>query len=98
MGAARYRQSASSLTILLMTDPRSRTLPVPETKRDEGDEDAVAHIVTKDQQIKGYYEGKPIRALCGKVWVPSRDYQGLPVCRACARERDRRVAGMKRMN
>lgn len=81
-----------------MTDSRSRTLPIEKTVTDVGDEDAVAHIVTKDQQMKGYIEGKAIRALCGKVWVPSRDYQGLPVCRACAKERDRRIAGMKRMN
>lgn len=81
-----------------MTDPRTRTLPAPETTTDEGDSDAVAHIVTKDQQMKGYVEGKPIKALCGKVWVPSRDYQGLPVCQACVAERDRRIAGAKRMN
>lgn len=85
-------------TIRAMTDPRSPTLPVPDVTTDEGDSDAVAHIVTRDQQMKGYVEGKPIRALCGKVWVPSRDYQGLPVCQACVAERDRRVAGIKRMN
>ncbi|MFQ5522871.1 MAG: DUF3039 domain-containing protein [Acidimicrobiia bacterium] len=79
-----------------MTDRRTRTLP--ETRVDEGDDDAVAHIVTKDQQMRGYVEGKPIRALCGKVWVPTRDYQGLPVCRRCVEERDRRVAGLRRFN
>lgn len=81
-----------------MTDPRSRTLPVPEITTDQGDDDALAHIVTKDQQMKGYVEGMPIEALCGKVWVPSRDYQGLPVCQTCVAERDRRIAGLKRMN
>lgn len=81
-----------------MTDSGSRTQPVPDVTTGEGDSDAVAHVVTKDQQMKGYFEGKPIRALCGKVWVPSRDYQGLPICRACVAERERRIAGMNRMN
>jgi hypothetical protein len=37
-------------------------------------------------------------ALCGKVWVPSRDYRGLPVCPVGADERDRLVAGMGNLN
>ncbi len=78
-----------------MTDPRT----LPETRLDNGDtDDAVAHIVTKDQQMRGYVEGRPIRALCGKVWVPTRDYRGLPVCRPCVEERDRRLAGLRRLN
>ena len=27
--------------------------------------------------------GTPIEALCGHVWVPSRDPKQLPVCEAC---------------
>ena len=78
-----------------MTDPRT----LPETRLDNGDtDDAVAHIVTKDQQMRGYVEGRPIRALCGKVWVPTRDYRDLPVCRPCVEERDRRLAGLRRLN
>ena len=80
------------------TDRDSQTLQRPETSTGDGDSDAVAHIVTKDEQMRGYVGGEPIKALCGKVWVPSRDYQGLPVCQACVDERDRRLAGMKRMN
>ncbi len=80
------------------TDRDSQTLQRPETSIGEGDSDAVAHIVIKDEQMRGYVGGEPIKALCGKVWVPSRDYQGLPVCQACVDERDRRLAGMKRMN
>ena len=80
----------------LVTQPGTGFKPTPEV--DETDDDAVAHIVTKDQQMRGYIEGKPIRALCGKVWIPSRDYQGLPVCKPCVSERDRRIAGMRRMN
>ena len=27
--------------------------------------------------------GTPVRALCGKVWVPSRDPKRFPVCPEC---------------
>lgn len=81
-----------------MTNPGPRTIPAPEITTTDSDDDAVAHIVTKDQQMKGYVEGKPIKALCGKVWVPTRDFEGLPVCQACAAERDRRVAGFRNLN
>jgi hypothetical protein len=27
--------------------------------------------------------GTPIRALCGKIWVPSRDPKKYPVCPEC---------------
>ena len=80
------------------TDRETETLERPETRTSNGDSDAVAHIVHKDEQMRGYVGGEPIKALCGKVWVPSRDYQGLPICQACVDERDRRLAGMKRMN
>jgi hypothetical protein len=52
----------------------------------------------KDDQMRGYVAGEPIQALCGKVWIPSRDYEGLPLCQACADERDRLLAGMNRRN
>ena len=81
-----------------MTERRSGTIGQPETRTGGGDSDQVAHIVTKDEQMRGYVAGEPIKALCGKVWVPSRDYQGLPVCQPCIEERDRRISGMKGMN
>lgn len=78
------------------TDPS--TLRRPETRIHEGESDEVAHIVMKDDQMRGYVGGAPIKALCGKVFVPSRDYEGLPVCQKCVAERDRLLAGMKRLN
>jgi len=82
-----------------MTERDTTTLRRTEPSTGQGDDDdGVAHIVMKDDQMKGYITGEPIRALCGKVWVPTRDYQGLPVCRACSDERDRIVAGMKNLN
>lgn len=81
-----------------MADTDSTTLRRTEPRTGHGDSDEYAHIVMKDDQMRGYVSGEPIKALCGKTWVPSRDYQGLPVCQACADERDRLIAGMKRLN
>ena len=36
------------------------------------------------------YRGKPVKALCGKKWVPSRDPKRYPVCPTC---RERKAAG-----
>ena len=55
----------------------------PETKTGHDDSDEYAHIVLKDDQMKGYIFGVPIKALCGKEWVPSRDPESLPVCPEC---------------
>lgn len=81
-----------------MPDSDSKTLRRPETRTSKGDPGELAHIVMKEDQMRGYMTGEPIKALCGKVWVPTRDYQGLPVCQRCSDERDRIVAGMKRLN
>jgi hypothetical protein len=81
-----------------MADADSTTLRRPDPRTSHGDADEYAHIVMRDDQMRGYVSGEPIKALCGKVWVPSRDYQGLPVCQSCVDERDRLIAGMKNLN
>lgn len=81
-----------------MTQPDSTTLDHPETRTSRGDSDEYAHIVMKDDQMRGYLTGEPIQALCGKIWVPSRDYEGLPVCQTCSEVRERLIAGMKNLN
>lgn len=45
-------------------------------------EPRIAHIVRKDDQMRGYL-GEEIEALCGKKWVPSRDPENLPICGKC---------------
>ncbi len=70
----------------ILTEPRVET----ETETDEPE---VAHIVMKRDQMRGYVGGEPIQALCGKVWVPSHDYSGLPVCEECKRIKDRMMKG-----
>lgn len=51
---------------------------------DEGDHDRMAHIVVPASAItEAIVTGKPCTALCGKVWVPSRDPKRYPVCGTC---------------
>lgn len=41
------------------------------------DEDAAAKV------LQARIDGTALEALCGHVWVPSRDPQRLPLCEAC---------------
>ena len=52
---------------------------------DEGDHDRFAHYVEKDKIVESAVTGKPVRALCGKVWVPGRDPSKFSVCPICQR-------------
>ena len=65
--------------------PTEDELPTP---TDDGDHDRFAHYVRKGDAAKAYVEGIPVRALCGKVWVPSRDPSRYPVCPDCAKIRE----------
>ena len=50
---------------------------------DEGDHDRFSHYARKDKLTEAMVMGTPVVALCGKVWVPSRDPQKYPVCPTC---------------
>ena len=69
------------------TDTRERpdTSDVTSVERDlePGDHERFAHIIRKKDELRGYVQGKPVVALCGKKWVPSRDPQRFPVCPTC---------------
>lgn len=56
--------------------------PETQTGSGDGDSERFAHIVKKEDQMRGYM-GEVVEALCGKRWVPSRDWNGYPVCPAC---------------
>ena len=43
----------------------------------------VAHYAEKTSVTEGYVLGSPVIALCGQVFVPSRDPENLPVCQEC---------------
>lgn len=61
--------------------PDERTDTRPSTG--DGDHDRFSHYVKKDEMTKALVEGTPVRALCGKIWVPSRDPDRYPTCPAC---------------
>jgi hypothetical protein len=49
----------------------------------DGDHERFAHYVQKDKIVDSAVTGTPLIALCGKVWVPSRDPSRFPVCPEC---------------
>ena len=55
-----------------------RTQPV-----DDGDHERFSHYVEKEKLTEAMVMGTPVVALCGKVWVPSRDPEKYPVCPEC---------------
>ena len=66
-----------------------QTIPQVDEQLETG-EPAVAHIVKTDpgesaaaKVLEARIYGTPIEALCGHVWVPSRDPKQLPVCEKC---------------
>jgi hypothetical protein len=67
----------------------AQTIPDVEERTETGDP-IVAHIVkvgpgetAAAKVLEARVMGTPIEALCGHVWVPSRDPKQLPVCQAC---------------
>ena len=66
-------------------ESRPETEMVPETS-----EPIVAHIVKTEpgenaaaKVLEARINGTPIEALCGHVWVPSRDPKQVPMCQKC---------------
>jgi hypothetical protein len=67
-----------------------RPRPVP---TDAGDHERFAHYAPKDKIMEAMVTGTPVRALCGKVWVPSRDPARFPLCPTCKEIYDRMPGG-----
>ncbi len=43
-----------------------------------GDHERFSHYVRKEKILESALTGEPVRALCGKMWVPGRDPQKFP--------------------
>jgi hypothetical protein len=54
-----------------------------EEQTEAGDHERFAHYVKKDKIVESAVLGGAVVALCGKVWVPSRDPGKFPVCPEC---------------
>ena len=72
----------------LTTSP-VETIPAVDPDLETG-ELAAAHIVKTEpgesaaaKVLEARIYGTPLEALCGHVWVPSRDPKQLPLCEAC---------------
>lgn len=64
--------------------PDGQTLTEERTDELEGeDRERFSHYVPKDKLTEAMVTGSPVVALCGKVWVPSRDPERFPVCPEC---------------
>lgn len=50
---------------------------------DGGNADRFAHYVSKDRIEESHITGRPVVALCGKVWIPRREANDYPVCPEC---------------
>jgi hypothetical protein len=59
-----------------------KTSPV-DVPLEPGDHERFSHYVEKAKLTEAMVMGTPVVALCGKVWVPSRDPQRFPVCPQC---------------
>jgi len=64
----------------VLEDTQRDTRPV---STDDGDHERFSHYVPKDKLMDAMVNGTPVIALCGKVWVPSRDPEKYPVCPEC---------------
>jgi hypothetical protein len=53
------------------------------TYTEPGDHERHAHYVVAGDVMEAYINGTPVMALCGKIWVPSRDPKKFPVCPTC---------------
>lgn len=74
-----------------METPALGTILEEETKtaHEDGDHERFAHYVRKDKIVESAVTGTPVVALCGKVWVPSRDPDKFPMCPDCKKIYDR---------
>lgn len=52
-------------------------------EQDASDSNQFAHYAEAAEVTEGYIMGTPVIALCGKVFVPSRDPEKLRICPAC---------------
>ena len=69
--------------------PGAETLVDARVEQDEdlryedGDHERFSHFVPKERLTEAMVMGTPVIALCGKVWVPSRNPDRFPVCPEC---------------
>lgn len=60
------------------------------TSNDDGDHERFSHYVKRTfneganaRIMRAMVEGTPIEAICGKVWIPSKNPERFPICPKC---------------
>lgn len=56
-----------------------------EELQEPGDHERFSHYVRKEKILESAVTGKPVRALCGKKWLPGRNPDKFPICPDCKR-------------
>ena len=76
------------------TDTLDRELEqlLEDNQLEDGDHERFSHYVQKDKILESALTGKPVRALCGKKWIPGRDPEKFPVCPDCKKVYERMKA------
>ncbi len=72
------------------------TSPVHTDPTLDGEHERMSHIVLEGVKVsdeefvsagpsvaEGIVNGTPVKALCGKVWIPGRDPKRYPLCPTC---------------
>ena len=54
-----------------------------EQETESGDSNEFAHYAESASVTEGYIMGTPVQALCGKVFIPSKNPERLKVCPIC---------------
>lgn len=49
----------------------------------EPESDGFAHYASQAQLAESRLTGRPVQALCGRVWTPVNETAGMPVCPKC---------------
>jgi len=76
------------------TDTLERELEklLEDNQLEDGDHERFSHYVQKEKILESAVTGKPVRALCGKKWIPGRDPEKFPVCPDCKKIYERMKA------
>jgi hypothetical protein len=61
----------------------SKIAPVPQQEELKTDQNVYAHYAESASVTEGYVMGRPVLALCGSFFIPSRDPLKFPVCPSC---------------
>ena len=72
-----------------LTQAETKVVPFSEVET-SNDKDDCSHIVKTEKSetatalvLRSRVDGTPVEALCGYIWVPSKNPERLPVCPQC---------------